>query len=120
MSYNIDTWRTKKIVDLRIPLSLVQEVEHAEIKLDKNGLATAYNYSEGFKMTGQIVGDVFIADFIINYGDGSGTFHQDTFVERWLPQSTGELEAVLVWEGGDSITRLICKDGVVEEKEVDF
>jgi hypothetical protein len=61
-----------------------------------------------------------VVESITNYGDGSGIFHFDYFKKEWLPESKGKLEAVLIWEGGDSITRLTAVDGVVEEKEIEL
>lgn len=53
------------------------------------------------------------------YGEGSGVF-KGWILDEALKQSKGELEAVLVWEGGDSITRLKVKDGVIEETDVEL
>ena len=52
-------------------------------------------------------------------GEGSGTF-KHLILDEALKESTGELEAVLVWEGGDSITRFIVKDGEVSESNIEL
>ena len=52
-------------------------------------------------------------------GEGSGTimFH---ILAPALEKSTGELVAVCVWEGGDSIDRIIVKDGKVMREDIEL
>lgn len=51
------------------------------------------------------------------YGDGSG-YCMDYLTDTILPKTTGEAEIMFIWEGGDSITGLHVKDGVVTKKNV--
>lgn len=51
-------------------------------------------------------------------GDGSGYLHDDVLLPLFK-EFKGTLEAIVVWEGGDSIKRLSIYDGVVEETEVE-
>lgn len=62
-------------------------------------------------------GNLHITEFEI-YGEGSGTL-MNWILEPALKQSTGELEAVLVWEGGDSITRLLVNNGELKSENVE-
>ncbi len=50
------------------------------------------------------------------YGEGSGRRFDD--FKDILAMTTGEADIVLTWEGGDSITGLRVKDGVVTECDV--
>ncbi len=120
MSYNIDTWKTKVLENFRIPMLVLHTDKYTKIILNKNGTLTAHGYSECFEMVGTEDNGDFVVTNITSYGDGSGTFHEDFFKNKWLPQSKGKLEAVLIWEGGDSITRIKSDDGVVEETEIDL
>ncbi len=52
-------------------------------------------------------------------GEASGSY-MHYVVNEALKHSTGELEAVLIWEGGDSITRLTVKDGDVNETDIEL
>lgn len=50
-------------------------------------------------------------------GTLSGSFYKNALPDI-LKHTTGEAEYVFIWEGGDSITGLHIKDGVVTEKGV--
>ena len=53
------------------------------------------------------------------YGEGSGhTF--DYFKETVAPLIMGRIEAVFVWEGGDSISGLIIEGGKITECDVSY
>lgn len=124
MSYNIDTWRTKVLEDLRIPFSAIHESmekdDYITIEwLKKEDKVCIAGGSECLEIIGHKDGEDLVVEKITNYGSGSGNFHED-FLKEWLSKSSGKLEAVLVWEGGDSITRVTVAGGVVEEKEVEL
>jgi len=117
MSYNIDTWRTKKIEAFTIPM-VAFLVDGFDIRMTGTTSVQITGGSEMFRIKGQLVSGSVVVDEIHNEGEGSGHF-ADT-LRCVLEESTGYLEAVLVWEGGDSITRLIVKDGEVTEVEIEL
>ncbi len=121
MSYKIDTWKLKKLVNLAIPLESFFKSSrtdwHPEKAYDENGMLTL-EFMSG-TITGNIVdGIVHIKDIKI-YGEGSGNDLYET-IEPALEDSTGELVASCVWEGGDSINQLIVKDGKVEWRDIEI
>lgn len=122
MSYNIDTWKTKELKDFSIPLIELKEeedyLEKPELDLE-TGLLSFAGRSEGFELQGHKDGDVLVVERILNYGEASGTM-QKYLEEDIFPHSTGLLHAVLIWEGGDSITRLTVKDGFVTSEGIEL
>lgn len=119
MSYNIDNWTTKELRDLRIPLRALESADRMDApELDtKTGALTYGGLSEGFELKGIQDGGALVVSSVVSYGEGSGS-QMDT-LEEILAQSTGYLRAILVWEGGDSITRLIVQDGQVTNEDVE-
>ena len=126
MSYNIDTWRTKKLKDFTIPLNalyvhldgrrspglpeyLVPGLPQVEIGLCELGKIV------GTMLTNQTI----LVSEISMAGEASGTMYMEC-LEPALKESKGYLEAVLIWEGGDSITRLKVLDGVVTSEEIEL
>ncbi len=125
MSYNIDTWKTKKLENLVIPLKAFYEHErkdwHPKEPTITNAETMEVELECGCEQTIKGVlkdGLLTVTEFEM-YGEGSGTF-KSWILDEALRQSKGELEAVLVWEGGDSITRLKVKDGILEEDNVEL
>jgi hypothetical protein len=122
VSYNIDTWKTKKLIDLKIPLSAFYKHPradwHPEIK-KKDGKTFVLVCGCDQEILGEVEDGILSVVVVNMAGEGSGTFYK-WILEPALSESTGELEAVLVWEGGDSISRLTVKDGKVENKEIDL
>ncbi len=124
MSYNIDTWKTKKLENLNIPISAFYKHQRDDWHPNKNMLDIDTKEIELECGCGQIIkgtlnNDILIVSEFKMHGEGSGTFKR-LILDEALKESTGELEAVLVWEGGDSITRLIVKDGEISELEVEL
>ena len=122
MSYNIDTWKTKKLKGLKIPLKALSEVPDMEIKLGYSELGVrleAYGPTECFSLEGIVKDELVEITKIENYGEGSGNFYYDSLLDL-LEKTKGELEVVMVWEGGDSISRLKVKDGVIEEAQIEL
>lgn len=52
-------------------------------------------------------------------GEGSGIFKHEV-LDNALKQSAGELEAVLIWEGGDTISNFHVKNGIIEETDIEL
>ncbi len=124
MSYNIDTWKTKKLENLVIPLKAFYEHERTDWHPSQPKITNADGDVElecGCEQTikGKLKDGMLTVTEFEMYGEGSGTF-KSWILDEALKQSKGELEAVLVWEGGDSITRLKVKDGVLEEGNVEL
>ena len=126
MSYNIDTWKTKKLKNLEIPVEAFYRHPRKDwhpkqpVVVDVATMKVRVNFPCGGGEVEGVLKDGFIhVESIDLYSEGSGGF-MVYVLEGALKESRGELEAVLVWEGGDSITRLSVKDGVVTEKEVEL
>lgn len=117
MSYNIDTWRTKELNDLQVPIDAIHKNTDWEIELLENGVLVS-GWPEGFEIKGILKNDYVIVSEISFSGEGSGRSWKDILL--MLAQSRGTLVASQVWEGGDSISRLTVIDGVVTEEGIDI
>lgn len=117
MSYNIDTWTTKKLENLRIPFSALTDEKVVTIQ---NGVVKAnISLCEDGYVRGELQADGMILVREIKLcGLVSGNALHDVLVPA-LEQSAGELAAILIWEGGDSITRLTAVEGVVNQVPVE-
>lgn len=119
MSYNISHWKTKTLADFIIPLTafrhapegwepqiifLPTPVEGAEVHVVGAGKITGILLPEGRIRVSQINLS----------GEGSGHEWHDVFCPAFK-ESTGILEAVLIWEGGDSVSRVHVQNGFVLE-----
>ncbi len=126
MSYNIDNWKTKKIEGLKIPLSEIEKLPYVNICFGLGPVAKDGTMpieitgpSEGFELNGILLDNEIIAVIDIeNYGEGSGSTWDD--FKEMLSHSEGELEAVMIWESGDSLSRLIVKNGIVTDEPVEL
>jgi hypothetical protein len=120
MSYNIDTWRTKEAVNLRIPLDALYGCSsEIEVELLPDAGIEVCGPAEGFEIKGVLLlnNDVEVSKIAL-YGERSGWAWDD--FKALLAQSSGKLVASQVWEGGDSITRITVIDGVVTEENVEI
>lgn len=122
MSYNIDTWRTKKLEDLEIPYAAAEKLSDVSIKIDRLDLTEPIVHIDGdaevFEIVGVLQGTNILVNKIECYGEGSGWVWEELL--EMLKSSTGVLIATQVWEGGDSITRLIVQDGEVTEEQIEL
>ena len=122
MSYNIDTWRTKKLENLQIPLGAFfpvgWEMWHPEKEwMNENELTLTF--CGAAEIHGKVIDAIFHIDKVEFYGEGSGTSMHDIF-EPALKRSAGTLIASCVWEGGDSINKLIVEDGNVNWEDIEI
>lgn len=121
VSYNIDTWKVKKLNGLTIPLASFFKHPrtdwHPDKEYDENGLLTLQMMESHVK--GRIKGGILHVTEIEIWGEGSGTV-MSWLVEPALRDSRGELVASCVWEGGDSINQIIVKNGAVEWKDIEI
>jgi hypothetical protein len=126
MSYEVDNWRQKKCKGFRIPIAEIRSIpgvetveEGGKFSIKDDDVHSDDANCEMVHIEGTIDGDaVVVKDFYIG-GEGSGHFYND-WLDKILEASTGEYEAVVIWEGGDSIQRLNVKDGTVTVKDVDL
>jgi hypothetical protein len=124
MGYNIDNWKTKKLDNLTVPLAAFYRHERkdwhpkAVIRTPESD-AVSLECGCGQQIVGTLNdGILTVTDFEMT-GEGSGTFYH-WILEPALKESKGTLEAVLVWEGGDSINKLKVKDGKVTSEEIEL
>ena len=124
MSYNITSWKTKKLDNLIVPLKAFYESkinnwhpsEPRIINADGDvGLMCGCEQTIKGKLKD---GMLTITEFDMT-GEGSGRF-KDFILDDALKQSTGELEVIIIWEGGDSISSFNVKDGVIEETDIEL
>lgn len=127
MSNNIESWKTKKLENLAIPLSALYGDEDAYWNPDKpeiegiedNEIRVSIHVCEDGDITGRIrLDNTIFVDSIKLRGESSGHMFFYT-VEPALHKSTGILEAVLIWESSD-ITRLIVHDGQVTQENIEL
>lgn len=142
MSYNITSMKASK-VSLRLPLDfdftkwIAEQPSRDEHGYENIGrrwmledpVAISANLAEGTwqlslfgeddKVIKGIIEDgALVATALEDWeGDGSGYLYSDVLLPLFR-EFKGSLEAIVVWEGGDSIKRLSIHDGVVEETDV--
>jgi len=121
MSYNVDMWRTKELVDLRVPVASLFKHErtdwHPSREAEANGEITFSIFES--RITGTVDDGILAVTSIVVYGEGSGVA-LDWIVEPALKDSTGVLVASRIWEGGDYIDLLTVRDGVLIAEAIDI
>lgn len=122
MSYNIDRWKTKKLDGLKIPIAAFFTHKrtdwHPRLEMKDEKLAVLH-CTQGKEILGTVENGILTIAQIELHGEGSGTFY-NWILEPALKESTGELEAVLIWESGDSVSRLVVKDGQISNEDVEL
>lgn len=124
MSYNIDTIKIKKLDNLVIPVKAFYEgsqnwmPKQPEItNLETNEVRISCGCGQQIKGILK-EGNIHISSLDLS-GEGSGSLMGEV-IENAFKQSTGSLEMVMVWEGGDSITKMTVVDGVITETGVEL
>jgi hypothetical protein len=122
MSYNIDTWEQIEC-SLTFPANALDAESNAieDVIYGKPGLRTDVTIElscEDGEITGVLENDVFTVEKVHCRSSGSGRMLDD--LETFLELSHGTYQALLVWEGGDSITLFTVKDGAVENESLDI
>lgn len=112
MSYNIDTVRLLETTDARIRLTDVD----ALLERLEDDLPEACFLRDLADKTPDENGMVEISDLDWS-GEGSGKTFRENFPEV-VPYIVGRVEAILVWEGGDSTTGLRIVDGKMTKPAV--
>lgn len=125
MAYNIDNWKVKELKDLVIPVKHLYPEGYknwhpSPPAFDINsGRVTILGGAEGFMVIGKVSEGMIHVERIQNYGEGSGSFMSNVLIPA-LKQSKGTLVVACVWEGGDSLSRLSVKNGVVNDENIDI
>lgn len=122
MSYNVDTWKTKELVDLVIPVASL--FKHARTdwhprREDNDDGTVTFSVMEGCNISGTIEGDDLRVVSIEAYGEGSGVA-LGLIIAPALADSRGKLVASRIWERGDSIDQLTVIDGVVSSQQIEL
>ena len=122
MSYNISFWITKKLEDLRIPLKVFfpepDKMWWPEKEWTDDG-TLILRFMDAAEICGDEIDGIVHVKEIEFYGDGSGTSMWE-ILEPALKESQGRMVASLVWEGGDTINRLIVNDGDVKWEDIEI
>ena len=118
MSYNIDTFKVKRLVDLEIPFADLIACKYCNVENEDDG-STTVSYGEFCTIKGRLAGAMLYVESIDWYGEGSGN-NMYNILEPALQKSTGELIVSLVWEGGDSVNQLIVNNGNVIWRNIDI
>jgi hypothetical protein len=116
--YNISFWKTKELDNLRIPVQIIHTDKELKVEFLLGDEINVYGYSEVDLFHGVIDGDDLVVREIGHYGEFSGSNWE--MLKELLSKSTGKFVAVQVWEGGDSITRLIVEDGEIIEENMEL
>lgn len=126
MSYNITHWETKQIGGLVIPIRrlTVSRGHGCILSVQRRpGDVLVITPTEGGEIRGGRCKldkeDALAVGAIRLRGEGSGTYYHEMLLPA-LKKSKGKLEAVLVWEGGEYINRLLVEDGQVAEEKVEL
>lgn len=120
MSYNITNWTVKKIDGFAIQVDKIVESANQgwepQVAVDND--SHAYQNMES-GLAGVVRDGWLEVSEIEVCGEGSGSV-----VHRWLDNlwqhTRGSLEAVAIWAGGDSISKLVVKDGTHEWEKIDL
>jgi len=124
MSYNIDTFKLKKVrltlpIDIKFDKYVDWLDEESVIGNFDKGTWSINDNGEGFEMQGKITkAGLEVTNVKVN-GEGSGHDYEDLLKPLFVDYK-GDLEAVMIWEGGDSITSISIVNGKVTEKEIEL
>lgn len=126
MSFNISDFKVKKLSDFSFSLNDIKtkyvEVFGDDDDLDiseANGVTTVC-FLGGPEIIG--VADeqgTFAVSELSIHGDWSGTVFRD-ILKPVFTSSKGQMEAVLIWEGGEQIQRVTVSNGNFTETEIDL
>lgn len=121
MSYNIDTFKVKKLENLRCPVASFYKHErkdwHPEKTIEDDMSVTFKSLDPEWH--GKIIDDDFVFESIDCSGEGSGTTMR-LILEPALLDSTGILVASCVWERGNCINQLKVENGKITWTEIEI
>ena len=119
MSYNCHTFKVKKIQNFRIPVQSFFKHSRVDLhpkRINHDDGTVTFSFGEP-SLSGKIENDIFICESIDVSGEGSGWIMAE-ILEPAFKASMGKLVASCVWEGGDSINRLIVFNGNVSWEDI--
>ena len=125
MSYNIDTCKIKKMENFVIPLKELYVSDRKDWHpkqpkiIDTVTMEVSISCGCGQEIKGILKDGLITVTKLDLAGEGSGTLRHFV-LDHAFSKSTGELEATLIWEGGNSVTSLKVKDGVLTETPVEL
>lgn len=122
MSYNISRFYTIKAENLKVELDLLINPENNDyaLELPKNFIANNHCFLE-FNGDSVIGGYATYDEIIISTINITGEFSNGAWnyvIKPALEKSTGHFDAIIVWECGDYIERIVFDDGVYVEQDV--
>jgi hypothetical protein len=119
---NIDTWKTKKLDNLQIPIEWFYNHKRKDYHARRPSLNEDGSFFidliDNSNLTGFIENETIFVTKINFAGEGSGTLYGAVLFPA-LEHSKGYLEAVLHWEGGE-IERIIVNDGKIKHENIDL
>jgi len=122
MSYNIDTIKIKRLENFIIPLNALYEGVRKDWMPEQPKITipitneVSITCGCGQEIKGILKeGNLHVSSLKLS-GEGSGSLMREV-IENAFKQSTGILEMIMIWEGGDSITKMTVLDGILEETE---
>ena len=126
MSYNIDTCRIKRMENFIIPLDSLYKTVREDYK-PKKPILVSDDYDDGMEVQIQMGCGQTIVGVLKNNmlhvtemditGEGSGSL-MNMVLNPAFTDSKGIFEALMVWEGGDTIANYSVIDGVITEESV--
>lgn len=125
MSYNVDTFKVKVLEGLQLPIKSLYKHGRADWHPSEpellNGETGLVRLQCGCEQTisGILKDGILFVTEIDMSGEGSGTFIS-WILEPALKESSGKLEASCVWEGGDSVNKLIVNDGTIKWEDIEL
>lgn len=118
MSYNVTHWQQIRC-SLSFDRATLQQAKY-DVDIDfKTNRITIDLDAESSEMVGTFdpaKGVATITD-VHFFGEGSG--HGFDSLQKFLSLAKGDYEALIIWEGGDSISHLTVNNGVVQCPDLD-
>jgi hypothetical protein len=121
MAYNVTHWKTKKIEGLTISVESLYMSPREDWHPKEEGAdgVTSYVWTDSCYVEGKVVDGILHVTAVEFSDECSGSILRDILGPA-LRGSTGVLEAVRIWEGGDYIDRLVVVDGLVTKTEIEL
>lgn len=121
MSYNIDTFKIKELINFSLPVKALYKHERSDWhpdRIDNDDGTVTFEIMET-KLEGTIKDEIFYMTDISCKGEGSGTTTH-WILDPAFKESKGKLVASRVWEGGDDIDIMTVKDGKLSTKNIEI
>lgn len=122
MSYNIDRFKLKELEQFSLPLESLFKSGRTDWhprRVNHDDGSVSFEIGEGIVMSGVISGTTLYMHAFTCSGECSGYAMHEVF-ERAFAESSGRLVASCVWEGGDTINRLVVDNGKITWEPIDI